>query len=810
MDALNFGTYCEFTCSGSGPWVEADLEDGQYMGNGTNLADVSMGYDFVTAMLKNNGTSTFALKGGNAQSGNLTAEYSGSLPTTKSGYIPIKLEGSIILGTGGDNSDTDIGAFFEGAMTSGYPSDATETAVQANIVAAGYTCNSGGCNAGSGGTGVIEPPGPYTGPSDPGGPGPQDGFGTPAMQQPNDIMATKPALASFNGSLFVAFQGANVANDLYVTSSSTGNNFPIATRYTNVQSSSAPALATYNNQLFMAFRGLNVDNDFYITSSPTGTNFPTATRYTNIQMGGAPALAVFNNQLYAAFQANDPGHTLHITSSSDGVNWPVAWQIPNVQIGSNPAMAVFNGILYVAFRANDSSNDVWIASSADGINFSSQKLDGQTMDGYSSPALVASNNVLYYIYEANDQGHEMLVTASTDGFTWQGPAAYLGVQMGATGPGAAAFANGVFVGFQSNDTRNVLFVTNKVTEASVYTGPTDGGNGGAQDTFGAPAAQQPNDIMGTKPSLAAFKGSVYAAFEGVGVNNDLYVTSSSTGTNFPTATQYTNLRSSSAPALAAFNTQLYVAFRGLGVDNDLYTTSSPTGTNFPTATRHTDIQMGGAPAMALFNNQLYVAFQANDPSHTLFVTRSTDGVTWPAAYPIPNVQIGSDPSMAVLNGILYIAFRANDSSNDVWIASSSDGINFSSYKLAGQTMVWGSSPALAVINQNDANVLYYFYEADDSSHEMLVTSSSDGVSWPSPALYSNVKMGGTGPAATGFGNSVYAGFQSNDARNVLFVTSQPVSGTGGASNTGFYVPNSTYYPGLIRLSHGPLSQTACL
>src|SRR5665213_1947688 len=58
MDALNFGTYCEFTCSGNGPWVEADLENGQYMGNGTNLADVSMGFDFVTAMLKNDGKTT--------------------------------------------------------------------------------------------------------------------------------------------------------------------------------------------------------------------------------------------------------------------------------------------------------------------------------------------------------------------------------------------------------------------------------------------------------------------------------------------------------------------------------------------------------------------------------------------------------------------------------------------------------------------------------------------------------------------------------------------------------------------------------
>jgi hypothetical protein len=50
----------------------------------------------------------------------------------------MKKEGAIILGIGGDNSHGSAGTFYEGVMTSGYPSDATENAVQANIVAAGY------------------------------------------------------------------------------------------------------------------------------------------------------------------------------------------------------------------------------------------------------------------------------------------------------------------------------------------------------------------------------------------------------------------------------------------------------------------------------------------------------------------------------------------------------------------------------------------------------------------------------------------------------------------------------------------------
>jgi len=47
-------------------------------------------------------------------------------------------EGAIILGIGGDNSNGSIGSFFEGVMTSGQPSDATENSVQANIVSVGY------------------------------------------------------------------------------------------------------------------------------------------------------------------------------------------------------------------------------------------------------------------------------------------------------------------------------------------------------------------------------------------------------------------------------------------------------------------------------------------------------------------------------------------------------------------------------------------------------------------------------------------------------------------------------------------------
>jgi hypothetical protein len=144
-----------------GPWVQADLENGLFMtgtptptpefptaliggsfesgagfccdGTSRNLA---MPYPFVIGMLNNPGSRTFTLKGGNATAKGLTTFYDGPTPPGR-GYVPMRQEGAIILGSGGDQGTTD-GEFFEGAMTIGVPSSAAEAAVQTNIAAVGY------------------------------------------------------------------------------------------------------------------------------------------------------------------------------------------------------------------------------------------------------------------------------------------------------------------------------------------------------------------------------------------------------------------------------------------------------------------------------------------------------------------------------------------------------------------------------------------------------------------------------------------------------------------------------------------------
>ncbi|WP_185446490.1 alpha-L-arabinofuranosidase B [Kribbella qitaiheensis] len=145
MEAIYFGNSKSWgSGAGNGPWIMADLENGLFSGvnTGYNGNDPSISHRFLTAIVKG-GQNRWAIRGGNAQSGGVSTFYNGVRPNAP-GYNPMKKEGAIILGIGGDNSVGARGTFYEGVMTSGYPSDATENAVQANITAAGYATGSGG------------------------------------------------------------------------------------------------------------------------------------------------------------------------------------------------------------------------------------------------------------------------------------------------------------------------------------------------------------------------------------------------------------------------------------------------------------------------------------------------------------------------------------------------------------------------------------------------------------------------------------------------------------------------------------------
>jgi hypothetical protein len=136
MNTIFFGTGYWGTGAGTGPWFMGDFEGGVWAGgsgasNVNNPNNPSMKVPFAFGILKTS-SGKYAIRAANAQSGSLTTAYDGNSPKTWTNG------GAIVLGTGGDNSNSSFGTFFEGADTAGRPSDATDALVLQNIQTAGY------------------------------------------------------------------------------------------------------------------------------------------------------------------------------------------------------------------------------------------------------------------------------------------------------------------------------------------------------------------------------------------------------------------------------------------------------------------------------------------------------------------------------------------------------------------------------------------------------------------------------------------------------------------------------------------------
>ena len=125
-----------------GPWVMTDQENnlvGCVNPDGSkpclNLPNI--GWRFVTAIAKGE-PHHWTSMGGDAQQGALAVMFDG--PRVNATYDPMRKQGAILLGNGGDNSNGSQGTFYEGAMTAAktFPTDATDQLVQDNIIAAHY------------------------------------------------------------------------------------------------------------------------------------------------------------------------------------------------------------------------------------------------------------------------------------------------------------------------------------------------------------------------------------------------------------------------------------------------------------------------------------------------------------------------------------------------------------------------------------------------------------------------------------------------------------------------------------------------
>ncbi|MBN2174215.1 MAG: lamin tail domain-containing protein [Bacteroidales bacterium] len=131
---------------GPGPWIMTDQEN-NLVGcvnpspNDKYCPDLpSINWRFVTATA-DGASGKWRMMGGDAQGSDLVVMFDGPrIINDRNSYDPMRKQGAIVLGNGGDNNNYSQGTFYEAAMTAAgtYPSEETNQKIQANIVAARY------------------------------------------------------------------------------------------------------------------------------------------------------------------------------------------------------------------------------------------------------------------------------------------------------------------------------------------------------------------------------------------------------------------------------------------------------------------------------------------------------------------------------------------------------------------------------------------------------------------------------------------------------------------------------------------------
>lgn len=129
-----------------GPWIMTDQENNlvgcvNLSPNDKYCADlVVIDWRFVTATADGE-PHHWRSMGGDGQKGDLKTMFDGPrIKNDRNSYDPMRKQGAILLGNGGDNSNGSQGTFYEGAMTAPgtFPTKETNNKIQANVVAAKY------------------------------------------------------------------------------------------------------------------------------------------------------------------------------------------------------------------------------------------------------------------------------------------------------------------------------------------------------------------------------------------------------------------------------------------------------------------------------------------------------------------------------------------------------------------------------------------------------------------------------------------------------------------------------------------------
>jgi hypothetical protein len=267
---------------------------------------------------------------------------------------------------------------------------------------------------------------------------------------------------------------------------------------TGQTSTEGPALAVFNGNLFMAWTGTDGNHSINVAKSSDGLHFGPPVVFPNNSSVwyAAPAITAFKGKMYltwTGYQAH-----INIASSTDGLHYSNQSLVTNPNTGavqtangSTALTATANGTLYLGWSGTDGQHTPNLASSTDGVHFTSPSIYVDNSSRW-SPALTTVNgsNIPIFAFTQEAVGERPCRTVEgTYGAGFLLPACPPGA--GQTGPGLGALGTEYFVIWAGTGTAVEVIISPNGAGA-VHTGQTCVGN----------------------PAIVGFNGHVYYAWTG--------------------------------------------------------------------------------------------------------------------------------------------------------------------------------------------------------------------------------------------------------------------------------------------------------
>jgi hypothetical protein len=257
-----------------------------------------------------------------------------------------------------------------------------------------------------------------------------------------------------------------------------------------------PALASYNGLLYAAWQGQSAPyHIWYATYNGTSWSSQAEVPQAETNQDTGPSLGVYNGDLYVAWQGGaSPYHVWY--AAFNGTTWTNEARVPNALVNPSSAvgLAAYNGDLYLAWVGQTSPYNLWYAD-FNGTTWSGQaRIPSATSTGeftYAASPLVSYGGLMYAMWPTGTNG--TLEYAAFDG-SWSAPLALQGggvLDYG--GPALTVMGSKMYASWDTQATSTIEWAS---FNAAAWSTPKR-----------VPHAQS---LVG--PGLAGYKGALYDAW----------------------------------------------------------------------------------------------------------------------------------------------------------------------------------------------------------------------------------------------------------------------------------------------------------